>query len=537
VPPGLTGVIAISAGESDSLALKSDGTVVAWGLDAQGESDVPAGLSGVTAVSAGGLFSLALKSDGTVVGWGYGPAGATVPSGLTGVTAISAGSRSALALTSDGNVVAWGSNGDGELDVPALPAGLTYTAVSSGGGFSVALRSDGTVVAWGDDGVGQTDVPMGLSGVVAISAGYSDTLALKSDGTVVAWGEDQSGDTEVPAGLTHVSAISAGVAHSLVLVPTLTVTASARVLYGSGPATITPSYSGFVDGDDSSVVTGVTCSAAVDATTPPGTYPATCSGGSAPGYVLNYVPGTVIVAAPSGQDRVAPAPHTVLEGATGRSFTFTFTAARSTRGLINGRLIVSAPTGWPAVSIRPAAPGFVSTTCGTVTAHQGVTIDNVDVNPGGSCTITYGDRSQGGPGVTVPLVAGDAQFGFLERSTAAGTAHPVNTNIPVVVGARPLVSDLSVHSGPAAGGTPVTITGSNFGDGDTVLIGQGNGTTPPALNGANVQVVSNTEITFTTPPSTKTGPFHVIVTAADGTPSLATSADQFTFTKGATATP
>ena len=299
VPPGLTGVIAISAGGDHSLALKSDGTVVAWGGDGQGDANVPAGLTGVTAISAGDIDSLALKSDGTVVGWGYGPDGATVPPGLTGVTAISAGNNSALALTSDGNVVAWGSNGSGQLDVPALPTGLTYTAVSSGNGFSVALRSDGTVVAWGYDGLGETDVPTGLSGVVAISATNEDTVALKSDGTVVAWGSNQSGDTVVPPGLTHVSAISAGYAHSLVLVPTLTVTASARVLYGSGPATLAPSYSGFVDGDDSSVVTGVTCSAPVDATTPPGTYPATCTGGSAPGYVLNYVPGTVTVTAPS----------------------------------------------------------------------------------------------------------------------------------------------------------------------------------------------------------------------------------------------
>ena len=538
VPPGLTGVIAISAGADNSLALKSDGTVVAWGGDLQGDTNVPAGLTGVTAISAGSQFSLALKSDGTVVGWGYGPDGATVPPGLTGVTAISAGLNSALALTSDGNVVAWGSNLFGQLDVPALPTGLTYTAVSSGDSFSVALRSDGTVVAWGRDFGGGTDVPPGLSGVVAISASSSErTLALKSDGTVVAWGSNQSGDTVVPAGLTHVSAISAGYAHSLVLVPTLTVTASARVLYGSGPATLTPSYSGFVDGDNSSVVSGVTCAAPVDATTPPGTYPATCSGGTAPGYVLNYVAGTVTVANPSGQDRVVASPRTQIEGLTGRTETLTFTATRDTKGLINGRFVVSAPTGWPAVSIRPTAPGFVTTTCGTISAHEGVTIDNVNLAPGGTCTVTYGDRSQGGPGVTAPMTVGAAQFGFLERSTAKGTVHPVVTNIGVDVTARPLVTDLSVHSGPATGGTAVTVTGQNFADGDTVLIGQGTGTTPPALSGANIQIVSTTQITFTTPPSAKAGPFRVIVIAPDGTPSLATTADQFTFTKGATATP
>ena len=70
VPAGLSGVTAISAGGYHSLALKDDGTVVAWGGNYNGESTVPAGLSGVTAISGGGFHSLALKDDGTVVGWG-----------------------------------------------------------------------------------------------------------------------------------------------------------------------------------------------------------------------------------------------------------------------------------------------------------------------------------------------------------------------------------------------------------------------------------------------------------------------------------
>ena len=71
VPSGLSGVVAISAGESHNLALKNDGTVVAWGNNDQGQSTVPSGLSGVVAISAGSYHSLALKNDGTVVTWGY----------------------------------------------------------------------------------------------------------------------------------------------------------------------------------------------------------------------------------------------------------------------------------------------------------------------------------------------------------------------------------------------------------------------------------------------------------------------------------
>jgi alpha-tubulin suppressor-like RCC1 family protein len=111
VPAGLDDAVAIAAGPFHGLAVRSDGTVVAWGANESGQTAVPAGLSGVTAVAAGGSYpdpvipldvgsssrargshSLALRGDGTVVAWGddeYGQA--AVPAGLSGVTAIAAG--------------------------------------------------------------------------------------------------------------------------------------------------------------------------------------------------------------------------------------------------------------------------------------------------------------------------------------------------------------------------------------------------------------------------------------------------------------
>jgi Regulator of chromosome condensation (RCC1) repeat len=226
VPSGLSGVTAIAAADH-SLALRGDGTVVAWGCGAgndYGQCNVPASLSGVTAIAAGLEHSLALKGDRTVVAWGCAGVGndgqCDVPNGLSGVTAIAAGTAQSLALKDDGTVVAWGCNpaNDGQCSVPIGLSGVI--AIAADQWQSLALKNDGTVVAWGCGfaNYGQCSVPLGLSGVTAIAAGYFHSLALKNDGTVVAWGCGGGfdyGECSVPAGLSGVSTIAAGDYQSL----------------------------------------------------------------------------------------------------------------------------------------------------------------------------------------------------------------------------------------------------------------------------------------------------------------------------------
>ncbi|MGA2973745.1 MAG: cadherin-like beta sandwich domain-containing protein [Spirochaetia bacterium] len=233
----LATITAIAARANHSLALKSDGTVWAWGDNWYGEAGnaqsqnaigvpVQSGtLTGITAIAAGGYHCLALKGDGTVWAWGWnlngqlGDGSTTDRSspgsvgGLTGVTAIAAGGEHSLALKSDGTVWAWGWNARGELGdgttmdraSPVQVSGLTeVTAIAAGDQHSLAIKSDGSVRAWGMNTKGQlgngstfdSNVPVpvtGLTGAVAIGAGNNHSLAVKSDGTVWGWGDAEFG--------------------------------------------------------------------------------------------------------------------------------------------------------------------------------------------------------------------------------------------------------------------------------------------------------------------------------------------------------
>jgi alpha-tubulin suppressor-like RCC1 family protein len=269
---GLSGVTAIAGGEIQSLALKSDGSVWAWGLRIAlqtgggiGGSIYPtpaqvSDLNGITAISAGEFHGLAIKSDGKIWGWGhnyYGQLGngtnsigsiPTVASGLDGITGIAGGRYHSLACSSDGSVWSWGWNFYGQLGNgktggsanPAAVSGLSdVVAVAAGVEHSLISKSDGTVWGWGSNDYGQlgngttnssyTPVQASsLTGVIALACGYLHSLALKSDGTVWAWGYNSFGqlgngtynNSSTPVqvnSLNGVIAIAEGVNHCMAL--------------------------------------------------------------------------------------------------------------------------------------------------------------------------------------------------------------------------------------------------------------------------------------------------------------------------------
>ena len=227
----------VASGSFHNLAVRGDGTVWAWGRNSFGAlgngttnqtaNPLPvqvSNMSGAVAVAAGGYFSMALKSDGTVWAWGnnqYGQLGdgttilrsTPVRVGtLTGVVAIAAGCDHGLALKSDGTVWAWGFNGDGELGNGTLTNSSTpvqtsisgVTTIATGCFHSLAIKSDGTVWTWGDNHNGQlgngstrdSSSPVqvtSLSGITAIGGGDSHSLAVTSGGAVWAWGYNGAG--------------------------------------------------------------------------------------------------------------------------------------------------------------------------------------------------------------------------------------------------------------------------------------------------------------------------------------------------------
>jgi alpha-tubulin suppressor-like RCC1 family protein len=310
VVEGLTGVVAIAAGGAHAMALLSNGTVASWGGNSYGElgngttlkgaegsgSTVPLivpGLGGVVAIASGGGDDAALLSNGTVVAWGENKQGQlgdgttvekTVPTpvqGLTGVKAIAVGGVGSLgghllAQLNDGTVRAVGGNTSGQLgdgttinrSSPVEVKGLSgVTQVSASGSHSLARLENGSVVAWGDNSEGElgissgpescgdtpkpcsrVPVATGLTNVSSVAAGFRFSLAL-SGGHVLAWGMNEYGQlgngtttkSSVPvpvSSLGEVTEIAAGEKHSLALLPGVGPASLVELTPGVGSLTV-----------------------------------------------------------------------------------------------------------------------------------------------------------------------------------------------------------------------------------------------------------------------------------------------------------
>lgn len=185
----LPGISQIESGSDYNLLLDSNRLIWAFGQNTWGQCGVHDSIRNVYTphrvpqinqivdIAAGFESSYAIKSDGTVWAWGRnqsGELGANVPisnnpnpmptqvPGISQAVQVESGYQFAAALLSDGRVMAWGNNdyyqlGNGSKQSSPIPVlvtglfGIHSIAVTSGIGF--ALDSSGQLFSWGSSAV------------------------------------------------------------------------------------------------------------------------------------------------------------------------------------------------------------------------------------------------------------------------------------------------------------------------------------------------------------------------------------------------
>jgi len=229
----------IASGSSFGLGILSDGSLYAWGSNADGQCGIPGSLTYTTptqigsdlwaSVACGGRHSLGIKDDGTLWAWGARQDGVLGISGLTtnqatpalvssdSWTSVAASAYNSFAIKSNGTLWGWGMNIDEYLmpeDDQSGPinqiGSATWSKISASMSFAsyigrhfAGIQSDGTLWTWGYNTVGQlgdgtqvdklTPTQIGSDTWNDVAARDGGCIAIKDDGTLWAWGSNTNG--------------------------------------------------------------------------------------------------------------------------------------------------------------------------------------------------------------------------------------------------------------------------------------------------------------------------------------------------------
>ena len=234
----------VSGGDIHRAAIKTDGTLWAWGLNSYGQlgvNDAGAGLNRSTPVTtfAGGTnwkqvacgynFTAAIKTDGTLWTWGLNSDGqlgvnnltsprctpVTTFAGGTNWKQVACGGQYTAAIKTDGTLWTWGINFLGHLGdnttsdkstpITTFAGGTNWKQVSAGDAHAAAIKTDGTLWTWGYNFLGQLgdntaitrSIPVttfaGGTNWKQVSCGSNHTAAIKTDGTLWTWGRNSDG--------------------------------------------------------------------------------------------------------------------------------------------------------------------------------------------------------------------------------------------------------------------------------------------------------------------------------------------------------
>jgi alpha-tubulin suppressor-like RCC1 family protein len=227
------------AGKYSNAAIRSDGTLWAWGSNNTGNLGIGDRVYKFSPVQVGALStwskvnkweytSAAIKTDGSLWTWGAnsnGQLGLTdvisrsspVQVGaLTDWSEVGVGESHCVAIKTDGSIWTWGTNSNGQLgnngsstvaySSPVQVGALTnWTSIATQDKACFAINSDGELYAWGRNG---TYAALGIPDYLnrssptqvgaltnwsKLSGGHDHMLAVKTDGTLWSWGSNAEG--------------------------------------------------------------------------------------------------------------------------------------------------------------------------------------------------------------------------------------------------------------------------------------------------------------------------------------------------------